>query len=171
MIDKEKKRLIELLKDLDDRDSGLSSSEGDQPGWLVPGEGYTLAVTQHQQLAEIDTKLQELSAAFSTSSSFSSRLENQNDQETDLNGDDRNMEITPGEEVLRNTKEERDQQNRLREIDEKLRQMKENVILLIMSLKTPFSQCFTLKSLQKNMKTVHRMSIKIVPMMWKEMSH
>ncbi|KAM5241043.1 fibrous sheath-interacting protein 1 isoform 1-T2 [Hipposideros larvatus] len=128
MIDKEKKRLIELLKDLDDRDSGLSSSEGDQPGWLVPGEGYTLAVTQHQQLAEIDTKLQELSAAFSTSSSFSSRLENQNDQETDLNGDDRNMEITPGEEVLRNTKEERDQQNRLREIDEKLRQMKENVL-------------------------------------------
>lgn len=27
MIDREKKRLVELLKDLDDRDSGLSSSE------------------------------------------------------------------------------------------------------------------------------------------------
>ncbi|XP_032964606.1 fibrous sheath-interacting protein 1 isoform X2 [Rhinolophus ferrumequinum] len=74
MIDREKKRLIELLKDLDDRDSGLSSSE-------MP----------------------------------------------DLNGGDRNMEITPGEKVLRNTKEERDQQNRLREIDENLRKMKENV--------------------------------------------
>lgn len=48
----------------------------------------------------------------------------------DLNGGDRNMEITPGEKVLRNTKEERDQQNRLREIDEKLRKMKENVVSL-----------------------------------------
>ncbi|XP_045058016.1 fibrous sheath-interacting protein 1 isoform X2 [Desmodus rotundus] len=128
MIDREKKRLAELLKDLDDRDSGLSSSEGDQSGWLVPGEGYTLEATQHQQLAEIDIKLQELSAASLTMSSFSPRLENQNDQEPDLNDDDRNMEITPGEEVLRNTKEQRDQQNRLKEIDAKLRKMKENVL-------------------------------------------
>ncbi|XP_032117088.1 fibrous sheath-interacting protein 1 isoform X2 [Sapajus apella] len=74
MIDREKKRLIELLKDLDDRDSGLSSSE-----------------------------------------------------EPDLDGE-RNMEITPGEKVLRNTKEQRDLHNRLREIDEKLRKMKENVL-------------------------------------------
>lgn len=41
---------------------------------------------------------------------------------------ERNMEISPGEKVLRNTKEERDQQNRLREINEKLRRMKENVV-------------------------------------------
>lgn len=40
------------------------------------------------------------------------------------------MEITPGEEVLRNTKEQRDQQNRLREIDDKLKKMKENVVSL-----------------------------------------
>ncbi|KAB1277799.1 Fibrous sheath-interacting protein 1 [Camelus dromedarius] len=90
MIDREKKRLVELLKDLDDRDSGLSSSEqrkeigkgdqGDQSGWLVPGEGYTLAVTQHQQLAEIDMKLKELSAASPAISSSSSRLEHQNDE-------------------------------------------------------------------------------------------
>ncbi|KAM7159046.1 fibrous sheath-interacting protein 1 isoform 4-T5 [Molossus nigricans] len=80
MIDTEKKRLIELLKDLDDRDSGLSSSEGEQSGWLAPGEGYTLAVTQHQQLAEIDTKLQELSAASPATTSFSPRLEHQNEQ-------------------------------------------------------------------------------------------
>ncbi|XP_006920567.1 fibrous sheath-interacting protein 1 isoform X2 [Pteropus alecto] len=127
MIDREKKRLVELLKDLDDKDSGLSSSEGDQSGWLVPGEGYTLAVTQHQQLAEIDTKLQELSATFPITFSFSPRLENENDQEPD-NGDDRNMEITPGEKILRNTKEQRDQQKRLKEIDEKLKKMKENVL-------------------------------------------
>ncbi|XP_036103570.1 fibrous sheath-interacting protein 1 [Molossus molossus] len=128
MIDTEKKRLIELLKDLDDRDSGLSSSEGEQSGWLAPGEGYTLAVTQHQQLAEIETKLQELSAASPATTSFSPRLEHQNEQEPDLNVDDRNMEITPGEKVLRNTKEQRNEQNRLREIDEKLRKMKENVL-------------------------------------------
>ncbi|XP_057577608.1 fibrous sheath-interacting protein 1 [Hippopotamus amphibius kiboko] len=128
MIDREKKRLVELLKDLDDSDSGLSSSEGDPSGWLVPGEGYTLAVTQHQQLAEIDTKLQELSAASPAVSSSSLRPERQNDEELDLNGDDRNAEITPGEKVLRNTKEQRDQQNRLRKIDEKLRKMKENVL-------------------------------------------
>ncbi|XP_074246035.1 fibrous sheath-interacting protein 1 [Saimiri boliviensis] len=80
MIDREKKRLIELLKDLDDKDSGLSSSEGDQSGWVVPGEGYALAVSQHQQLAEIDIKLQELSAASPMISSFSPRLERQNNQ-------------------------------------------------------------------------------------------
>ncbi|XP_045679101.1 fibrous sheath-interacting protein 1 [Phyllostomus hastatus] len=128
MIDREKKRLAELLKDLDDRDSGLSSSEGDPSGWLVPGEGYTLEATQHQQLAEIDVKLQELSAASLTMPGFSPRLENQNDQEPDLNDDDRNMEITPGDEALRNTKEQRDQENRLKEIDAKLRKMKENVL-------------------------------------------
>ncbi|XP_040082902.1 fibrous sheath-interacting protein 1 isoform X3 [Oryx dammah] len=75
MIDREKEKLVELLKDLDDSDSGLSSSE-----------------------------------------------------KPDLNGDDRNTEVTPGEKVLQNTKEQRDQQNRLREIDEKLRKMKENVL-------------------------------------------
>ncbi|XP_020953618.1 fibrous sheath-interacting protein 1 isoform X2 [Sus scrofa] len=128
MIDREKKRLVELLKDLDDSDSGLSSSEGDQSSWLVPGEGYSLAVTQHQQLAEINTKLQELSAACPTVWSFSSRPEPQNDEEPGLDGGGRNMEITPGEKVLRNNKEQRDQQNRLREIDEKLKKMKENML-------------------------------------------
>ncbi|XP_071464181.1 fibrous sheath-interacting protein 1 [Marmota flaviventris] len=127
MIDREKQRLAELLKDLDDGDSGLSSSEGDQSGWLVPGEGYTFAATQHQQLAEIHTKLQELAAVRPIIPSFSPRLENQNDQEHDLH-DEKDTEITPGERVLQKNKEERDQQNRLREIDEKLRKIKENVL-------------------------------------------
>ncbi|XP_055134635.1 fibrous sheath-interacting protein 1 isoform X2 [Symphalangus syndactylus] len=127
MVDREKKRLVELLKDLDEKDSGLSSSEGDQSGWVVPVKGYALAVTQHQQLAEIDIKLQELSAASPTISSFFPRLENRNNQEPDRDGE-RNMEVTPGEKVLRNTKEQRDLHNRLREIDEKLKMMKENVL-------------------------------------------
>ncbi|XP_048188558.1 fibrous sheath-interacting protein 1 [Perognathus longimembris pacificus] len=116
MSDRDKKRLEELLKDLD-RDSGLSSSEGDPPGRLVPGEGYTLAPSQHQQLAEIDTKLQELSTA-------SPRHESQNDQESALD-DEKDMGITPGEKVLRDNKEQRDQQSRLKEIEEKLRKIQE----------------------------------------------
>ncbi|XP_053451514.1 fibrous sheath-interacting protein 1 [Nycticebus coucang] len=127
MMDSEKERLAELLKDLDERGSELSSSEGDPSGWLVPGEGYTLAVAQHEQLAEINSKLQELAEASPTISSFSPRLENQIDQESELDNE-RNVEITPGEKVLRTTKEQRDQQNRLREIDEKLRTMKENML-------------------------------------------
>ncbi|KFO32921.1 Fibrous sheath-interacting protein 1 [Fukomys damarensis] len=129
MSDTEKKRLEELLKDIDDRDSGLSSSEGDRCGWLVPGEGYTFATSEHEQLAKIDTKLQELSAVSPAVCSFSPRLENGNDQEPDLD-DERNVEITPGEQVLQNTKKQRDQKNQLREIDEKLRKMKENVVSL-----------------------------------------
>lgn len=58
----------------------LVSFQGGQCGWLVPGEGYTLAVTQHQQLAEIDTKLQELSATYPTIFSSSPRPEHQNDK-------------------------------------------------------------------------------------------
>ncbi|XP_058522072.1 fibrous sheath-interacting protein 1 isoform X2 [Ochotona princeps] len=127
MTDKEKKRLVELLKDLDDQESVLPCCEGDQSGWLFPGEGYTLAPTQYAQLAEIDTKLQELSVASLTMPSLFAKPDCQNEQACGLN-DERNMEISPGEKVLRNTKEERDQQNRLREINEKLRRMKENVL-------------------------------------------
>ncbi|XP_051678040.1 fibrous sheath-interacting protein 1 isoform X1 [Oryctolagus cuniculus] len=127
MTDEEKKRLVELLKDLDDQDSVLPSCEGDQCGWLVAGDGYTLAPTQHAQLAEINTKLQELSATSPTMPSFFARPDSQNEQEPGLD-EERNKEITPGEKVLRNTKEERDQQNRLKEINEKLRKMKEDVL-------------------------------------------
>ncbi|XP_060031107.1 fibrous sheath-interacting protein 1 isoform X2 [Erinaceus europaeus] len=127
MVDREKKRLAELLKDMDDRDSEMSSPEGDTSGWLVPGEGYTFAATQHQQLADIDTKLQEFSVASPAASRFSPGLETYSDHQLDLNGDARSMDVTPGEKVLRNTKEQRDQENRLREIDEQLRKMKDNM--------------------------------------------
>ncbi|XP_005381262.1 PREDICTED: fibrous sheath-interacting protein 1 isoform X2 [Chinchilla lanigera] len=130
MSDTEKKRLEELLKDIDDRDLGLSGSEGDRCGWLVPGEGYTLAASEHEQLAEIDTKLQALSAVPLTASSFSPRLENESDQEADLDNE-RNVEAAPGEQVLRNTKEQRGQKHRLREIDEKLRKIKESVAWIV----------------------------------------
>ncbi|XP_045143667.1 fibrous sheath-interacting protein 1 [Echinops telfairi] len=97
--------------------------EGDPQAWGVPGEGYTLAPAEHQQLADIDGKLQTLVASPSVVSSCPPGFESRCDQEND-----RNVEITPGEKVLRNTKEQRDQQNRLKEIDEKLRKMKDSVL-------------------------------------------
>ncbi|XP_075387359.1 fibrous sheath-interacting protein 1 [Tenrec ecaudatus] len=123
MADKEKRRLAELLKDLGGEDSGVSSPEGDPQTWGVPGEGYTLAPAEHRQLADIDGKLQTLVAPPCVISSCPPGFENRHDQEND-----RNVEITPGEKVLRNTKEQRDQQSRLKEIDEKLRKMKDNVL-------------------------------------------
>ncbi|CAO2579383.1 Fibrous sheath-interacting protein 1, partial [Lemmus lemmus] len=133
MIDREKKRLDELLKGLDDTDSGLSSSEGDQCGWLVPGEGYTLAATESQKLAQIDTKLQELSVLSPTVFSLSPRLESQSNKEPDLD-EERNMEPAPGEKILRDNKEQRDQQSRLRAIDGKLREINEQVCASSLSL-------------------------------------
>ncbi|KAM5235447.1 fibrous sheath-interacting protein 1 [Ctenodactylus gundi] len=127
MTDGEKKRLVELLKDVDDSDLGLASSEGHQCDWLVPGAGYTFATAQRQQLAEIDTKLQELSTGSPAFPSSSLRLEHQDGQEPDLD-DERNVDVTPGEKVLRDIKDQRDQQNRLREINEKLRNIKESML-------------------------------------------
>ncbi|XP_076785588.1 fibrous sheath-interacting protein 1 isoform X2 [Arvicanthis niloticus] len=122
MVEDEKKRLDELLKGWDDTDSGLSSSEGDQCGWLLPGEGYTFAATESQQLAEIDIKLQELSVDFPTIFS----LESQGDTEHDPN-EERNTEPTPGEKILRDSKEQRDQKSRLKAIDGKLKEINEQL--------------------------------------------
>ncbi|XP_036042298.1 fibrous sheath-interacting protein 1 isoform X2 [Onychomys torridus] len=126
MIDRERKRLDELLKGLDDTDSGLSSSESDQCGWLVPGEGYTLAATESQQLAQIDTKLQEFSVVSPTVFSLYPGLESQSDKEADPD-EERNTEPTPGEKILQDSKEQRDQQSRLRAIDGKLREINEQL--------------------------------------------
>ncbi|XP_038187573.2 fibrous sheath-interacting protein 1 [Arvicola amphibius] len=127
MIDSEKKRLDELLTGLDDTGSGLSSSEGDQCGWLVPGEGYTLAATDSQKLAQIDTKLQEFSVLSPTVFSLSPRLESQSNKEPDLN-EEGNTEPAPGEKILRDNKEQRDQRSRLRAIDGKLREINEQIL-------------------------------------------
>ncbi|XP_028743905.1 fibrous sheath-interacting protein 1 isoform X2 [Peromyscus leucopus] len=126
MIDRERKRLDELLKGLDDTDSGLSSSESDQCGWLVPGEGYTLAATDSQQLAQIDTKLQEFSVVSPSVFSLYPGLESQSNKEPDPD-EERNTEPTPGEKILQESKEQRDQQSRLRAIDGKLREINEQL--------------------------------------------
>lgn len=125
MVEGEKKRLDELLQGLDDADSGLSSAEGDQCGWLVPGEGYTLAATESQQLAEIDIKLQELSVDSPTIFSLESQS-HKGDMECDAN-EERNTEPTPGEKILRDRKEQRDRESRLRAIDGKLKELSEQL--------------------------------------------
>ncbi|XP_063139387.1 fibrous sheath-interacting protein 1 isoform X5 [Rattus norvegicus] len=125
MVEGEKKRLDELLKGLEDTDSGLSSSEGDQCAWLVPGEGYTLAATESQQLAEIDIKLQELSVDSPAVFSLESQS-NKGDMEHDSN-EERNTEPTPGEKILRDNKEQRDRESRLRAIDGKLKEINEQL--------------------------------------------
>ncbi|XP_052039176.1 fibrous sheath-interacting protein 1 [Apodemus sylvaticus] len=125
MVEAEKSRLDELLQGLDDADSGLSSSEGDQCGWLVPGEGYTLAATESQQLAEIDIKLQELSVDSPTVFNLGSQSDKGNmEKDADEEGD---TEPTPGEKILRDSKEQRDRESRLRAIDGKLKEMSEQI--------------------------------------------
>ncbi|XP_066550849.1 fibrous sheath-interacting protein 1 isoform X2 [Amia ocellicauda] len=64
MTDKEKKRLAELLKDIDKQgNADLPSAEEDSSMWAVPvatGVGYTSEAAQLDQLIDIDSKLQAL---------------------------------------------------------------------------------------------------------------
>ncbi|XP_025053531.1 fibrous sheath-interacting protein 1 isoform X5 [Alligator sinensis] len=57
MLEEEKKRLIELLKDTEDGNE-LQDTEEDTSGWLVAGEGYTPEPMEFHHLNEIDAKLQ-----------------------------------------------------------------------------------------------------------------
>uniref|UniRef100_A0A669PTE2 Fibrous sheath-interacting protein 1 n=1 Tax=Phasianus colchicus TaxID=9054 RepID=A0A669PTE2_PHACC len=75
MLEGERKRLIELLKDTED-ESTLQDLEEDGCGWLAPGEGYTPEPMEFHHLNEIDRKLQILLSngdysAFSSSCSNS----------------------------------------------------------------------------------------------------
>ncbi|XP_059578986.1 fibrous sheath-interacting protein 1 isoform X5 [Alligator mississippiensis] len=57
MLEEEKKRLIELLKDTEDGNE-LQDTEEDTSGWLVAGEGYTPEPMEFHHLNEIAAKLQ-----------------------------------------------------------------------------------------------------------------
>uniref|UniRef100_A0A6I8P0Q6 Fibrous sheath-interacting protein 1 n=1 Tax=Ornithorhynchus anatinus TaxID=9258 RepID=A0A6I8P0Q6_ORNAN len=93
--------------------------EEEGSGWTVPGEGYTPEPTVCRQLAEIDAKLREVvSETVSEVPSFSSRLQGHLDQGDPTPG------VVPGDKALQRNKEERDQRNRLREIDRQLRALK-----------------------------------------------
>ncbi|NXP22547.1 FSIP1 protein, partial [Scytalopus superciliaris] len=146
MLEGERKRLIELLKDTEDGIE-LQGLEENVSGWLAPGEGYTPEPTEFHLLNEIDLKLQVLlsDGDFSAISSSCSKPPNQIYQES-LVYANRSLEAVPGEKVLRDNKEKRDQQNRLKEIDHQLESLEKNLTEEQMSLseeqlKTLLEEC------------------------------
>ncbi|XP_021258078.1 fibrous sheath-interacting protein 1 isoform X2 [Numida meleagris] len=146
MLEGERKRLIELLKDTEDG-SILQDLEEDVCGWLAPGEGYTPEPVEFHYLNEIDTKLQMLlsNGDFSAMSSSCSNPSSQIFQESLIYAN-RSLEGAPGEKILRDNKEYRDQQNRLKEIDHQLKSLERNFIeektgLSEQQLKTLLEEC------------------------------
>ncbi|XP_075569285.1 fibrous sheath-interacting protein 1 [Pelecanus crispus] len=123
MLERERKRLIELLKGTEDGIE-LQGLEEDVSGWLAPGEGYTPEPMEFHHLNEIDIKLQVLlsDGDFSKISRSCSKPPSQIYQES-LVYANRSLEAVPGEKVLRDNKEQRDQQNRLKEIDNRLKEI------------------------------------------------
>ncbi|NWT11266.1 FSIP1 protein, partial [Vireo altiloquus] len=128
MHEGERRRLIELLKDTED-ETVLQDSEERVSGWLAPGEGYTPETMEFHLLNEIDSKLQVLlsDGEFSALSSSSSKSPSQTYQESLVHAN-RSLETVPGEKVLRDNKEKRDQQNRLKEIDYQLESLERNLV-------------------------------------------
>ncbi|NWV51631.1 FSIP1 protein, partial [Daphoenositta chrysoptera] len=127
MLEGERRRLIELLKDTEDG-TDLQDFEENLSDWLAPGEGYTPETMEFDLLNEIDNKLQVLlsDGEFSALSSSSSKSPSQTYQES-LVYANRSLETVPGEKVLRDNKEKRDQQNRLKEIDYQLESLERNL--------------------------------------------
>ncbi|NXN29899.1 FSIP1 protein, partial [Nycticryphes semicollaris] len=127
MLEGERKRLIELLKDTEDG-LELQSLTENVSGWLAPGEGYTPEPMQFHHLSEIDIKLKVLLSDedFSVIFGCCSKTPSQIYQES-LVYANRNLEAVPGEKVLRDNKEQRDQQNRLKEIDHQLKSLERNL--------------------------------------------
>ncbi|XP_027725894.1 fibrous sheath-interacting protein 1 isoform X2 [Vombatus ursinus] len=130
MMDKEKRRLIELLKDIDNGQDTLPSTEDGENAWLIPEKGYMSAAhTEREQLAQIDSKLQErfFLTSLGLSNDFSG-VDNQTGQEEAVLNDNTQVKVTPGDEALRNTKEHREEQNRLKEIDQQLIELEKDCV-------------------------------------------
>ncbi|XP_070590290.1 fibrous sheath-interacting protein 1 isoform X2 [Erythrolamprus reginae] len=124
MLEEERQRLSELLKDTEN-DSNKLQVEEETIEIFVPGEGYTPEPMEYHQLAEIDAKLKiiisdgDLSMFQGSCPKSASKI-----YEESLAYANRKLKI-PGEKILRDTKEERDQQNRLKEINQQLKNLEE----------------------------------------------
>ncbi|NXQ67796.1 FSIP1 protein, partial [Quiscalus mexicanus] len=146
MLEGERKRLTELLKDTEDG-TELRDLEENVPVWQAPGEGYTPELMEFHLLNEIDNMLHLLlsDGEFPALSSSSSKCPSQIYQEP-LVYASRSLETIPGEKVLRDNKEKRDQQNRLKEIDYQLESLERSLTEEQMSLseeqlKTLLEEC------------------------------
>ncbi|NWV16096.1 FSIP1 protein, partial [Origma solitaria] len=146
MLEGERKRLIDLLKDTEDG-TELQDLEENVSGWLAPGEGYTPEPMEFHLLNEIDNKLQVLlsDGGLPALSSSSSKSLSQIYQES-LVYANRSLEAAPGEKVLRDRKEKRKQQSRLKEIDHQLESLErtlteEQTSLSEEQLKTLLEEC------------------------------
>ncbi|XP_023784092.1 fibrous sheath-interacting protein 1 isoform X1 [Cyanistes caeruleus] len=146
MLEGERKRLTELLKDTEDG-TELQDLEENVAVWQAPGEGYTPELTEIHLLNEIDNKLQLLlsDGEFPALSSSGSKCPSQMYQES-LVCANRSPETVPGEKVLRDNKEKRDQQNRLKEIDYQLESLgrrltEEQMSLSEEQIKTLLEEC------------------------------
>ncbi|XP_073204918.1 fibrous sheath-interacting protein 1 isoform X1 [Lepidochelys kempii] len=128
MLTEEKKRLVELLKDIEDNGSELQGIEEDVTGWLIPGEGYTPEPMEYHHLNEIDAKLQVVlsNGDFCASHSSCSKVPSQIYQES-LAYANRSLEAVPGEKVLQDAREQREQQNRLKEVNQQLKNLDGNL--------------------------------------------
>ncbi|KAJ7344870.1 hypothetical protein JRQ81_000820 [Phrynocephalus forsythii] len=126
MLEEEKKRLSELLRDTETESTELQIIEDEAAGSIVPGEGYTPEPMEYRHLTEINAKLKVMISEEDLSSiqSSCSEIPKQIFQES-LAYANRKLETIPGEKVLRDSKEERNQQNRLKEIDQQLKNLEE----------------------------------------------
>ncbi|NWZ07914.1 FSIP1 protein, partial [Agelaius phoeniceus] len=146
MLEGERKRLTELLKDTEDG-TELQDLKENVPVWQAPGEGYTPELMEFHLLNEIDNMLHLLlsDGKFPALSSSSSKCPSRIYQEP-LVYASRSLETIPGEKVLRDNKEKRDQQNRLKEIDYQLESLERSLTEEQMSLseeqlKTLLEEC------------------------------
>ncbi|NXR57678.1 FSIP1 protein, partial [Rhadina sibilatrix] len=146
ILEGERKRLTELLKDTEDG-TELQDLEENVSVWQAPGEGYTPEPMEFHLLNEIENKLQLLQSdeEFPSLSSSSPKCPSQIYQESLLYAN-KSQETVPGEKVLRDNKEKRCQQNRLKEIDYQLETLErslteEQTSLSEEQLKTLLEEC------------------------------
>ncbi|NXY28694.1 FSIP1 protein, partial [Pomatorhinus ruficollis] len=146
MLEGERKKLSELLKDTENG-TELQDLEENVSVWQAPGEGYTPEPMEFHLLNEIENKLQLLQSdeEFPALSSSNSKCPSQIYQES-LVYANRSLETVPGEKILRDNKEKRYQQNRLKEIDYQLESLEKSLTEEQMSLseeqlKTLLEEC------------------------------
>ncbi|XP_056402975.1 fibrous sheath-interacting protein 1 isoform X3 [Hyla sarda] len=116
LMDDEKLRLEQLLGDVQDGGSDDDIMAG-VPLWLVPAEGYTAEPDDLDRLAQIEAQLQMFSSIEDSVVADDDHSVRESLQEVSAVKCG-NLETSPGEKVLRYTKELREQKVRLKEIDQ-----------------------------------------------------